>query len=71
MEPLRVCRGRPEVTDSHYLNDEQDPDPDPHLGEAADTGKKRIAGVADTRDLFIAGVKVSCHFQKFKKNLIG
>jgi hypothetical protein len=33
-EPWRVYG--PEVTDSHYLNDEQDPDPDPdpHLSEA-------------------------------------
>ena len=34
MEPYRVYR--PVVADSHHFDEEQDPDPDPHLSEKLD-----------------------------------
>jgi hypothetical protein len=34
MEPWRVCRTV--VADSHHFDEEQDPDPDPHLSEKLD-----------------------------------
>jgi hypothetical protein len=40
MEPWTVCR--PVVTDLLHFDEEQDPDPDPHLREKLDSARIRI-----------------------------
>jgi hypothetical protein len=40
MEPCRV--DRPGAADSHHFNEEQEPDPDPHLSEKLDLGHMKV-----------------------------
>ena len=40
MEPCRV--DRPVAADSHHFNEEQEPDPDPHLSEKLNLGHMKV-----------------------------